>query len=152
MPSRPLSRSDGTLFQGPVSRKSDGISRRGDAVLLAWNFANLVHRKTAWPSLDLTVWFRDQKVTRTFKKLTLQASRRDHRGTGHEKPRVSFSLSLFFATSFTIWEPCTTIPIVAQFSVTERPTSFPGFPPTSLGTRFLKDVFKNYKRFLSGEE
>ena len=38
-----------------------------------------------------------------------------------------------------------------QFSVTERPTSFPGFSPTSLGTRFLKGVFKNYKRFLSGE-
>ena len=127
---------------------------RGDVTLFCWLGTSLISFTVRQrdSSLGLTVWFRDQKDTRTFKKLTAQAFSRD-RGNGYEKPRVSFSLSLFliFATSSTIWEPCTTIPIVAKFSVTERPTSFPGFSPTSLGTRFLKGVFKNYKRFLSGE-
>ena len=150
MLSRPLSRSDGTLF--PFFAKVTAY--RGEVTLFCWLGTSLISYTVRQGDFLLirTVWFRDKKVTRTFKKLTLQASRRDHRGTGHEKPRVSFSLSLFFATYFTIWEPCTTILIVAQFSVTERLTSFPGFSPTSNGTRFLKDVFKNYKRFLSGEE
>ena len=149
MPSRPLSRSDGTLF--PFLAKVTAY--RGEVTLFCWLGTSLISYTVSQSDL-LLIWLFDlgtKKLPGLLRNWRPRPLAEIIVELDTKNRASSFSLSLFFATSFTIWEPCTTILIVAQFSVTERPTSFPGFSPTSLGKRLLKDVFKNYKRFLSGE-